>query len=85
MYKGFRVEEVILHDYEYPLKAVLIDAPCGCRQCEEVGEVQIGHSQCGIIPLELQGDPSVSARLEHGWGWVLEFVGSTDYIDRLAQ
>ncbi|MCP5016933.1 MAG: hypothetical protein GY938_16945 [Ketobacter sp.] len=74
------MSQVVLHDWEVPEMAVLIDAPTGCSQCEEAGQVQPGHSQCGVTPA-LTNDSNVYPRLEQGWGWILEFIGDDEHVD----
>lgn len=89
MYKGFNVSERIIHDYQVPETAVVIDAPAGCAQCQEAGAqcqeagaVQPGHEQCGVIPEVLANDINVFPRLETGVGWFLEFVGDQQAVDK---
>lgn len=80
-YKNFVVNEVILHDYQYPETAILINAPSGCPECNSKGVVQPGHSQCDIIPKSLIGDDKIFPRLEQGWGWILEYIGNNKSVD----
>lgn len=81
MYKGYRVQEVILHDYEYPETVVVVDVSCGCHQCNELGSVQSGHGICGVIPSNLLEDENVFARLDSSRGWFVEFIGDNKFVD----
>jgi len=79
MYKGYRVEERIIHDYQYPETALVLDAPCGCEACND--HVQPGHGQCSTSPDVLLDDPNVYKRLETGWGWFWEYRGPAGNVD----
>ena len=81
MYKGYKVREIILHDYQHPETAVIIDAPCGCEQCQELQKVQPGHSLCSLMPDDLVDDPNVYPSLDDSHGWILYFVGDNEYVD----
>lgn len=81
MYKGFTVRERVIHGYQVPQTAIVIDAPAGCSQCQDCGFVQSGHEQCGVIPESLANDENVFPRLETGIVWYLEFVGDLQYVD----
>lgn len=80
MYKGYRVEERIIHDYQCPETALVLDAPCGCNACND--HVQSGHEQCSASPDVLLDDPNVYKRLETGWGWFWGYCGPDKYVDK---
>lgn len=81
MIKGYNIIQTVLHERkdgdEYIL---LVNVGAGCPACQENGQVLPGHSLCEITPSELEGEP-VYARLEQGWGWVLEWCGDYDAVD----
>lgn len=82
MYKGYAVAEEIIHDYEYPETAIVLDAPCGCYACDE--EVQAGHFACSCSPAELTNDENVSRRLDNSrWFWV--YRGPPKNIDSMLE
>jgi hypothetical protein len=81
MYKGYSVREVVLHDYETPETAVIIDAPAGCSQCQDEGQVQPGHSLCALIPDELAGDENIYPSLDSTHGWIMYFSGPDEHVD----
>lgn len=80
MYKGYKVREIILNDYQVPETIIIIDASCGCIQCDEYGEIQQGHFACGLLPETLRGDKNIFPRLEHG-EWFAEFIGGAEHVD----
>lgn len=80
MYKGYKVKEIVLNDYFHPETITVIDVPCGCAQCEELNEVQIGHFACGLLPESLRNDQNIYPRMERN-AWYTEYVGDTDLVD----
>lgn len=80
MYKGYKVKEIVLHDYASPDVILVVDCDCGCNQCEELNEVQPRHSQCGLLPENLRNDKNVFPRLADS-GWVAEFLGDYPHVD----
>ena len=78
MYKGYKVVEEIIKDYEYPQIEFVLRAPCGCQACKD--EVQPGHFACSRTPAKLQEDENISATLEGGrWYW--RYFGPEENVD----
>jgi len=81
MYKGYKVREIILNDYQVPETIVIVEGvSCGCQQCQEAGKIQPGHFACGLLPDELQNDGNIYPRLERG-EWYVEFAGDNEDVD----
>lgn len=77
-YKGYRVTEEIIKDYEKPLTDIVLCAPCGCQACEE--QVQPGHFACSPSPEELVNDVNVSPTFESNqWYW--SYHGPSENVD----
>jgi len=78
MYKGYRVVEEIIKDYEYPQVDIVVQAPCGCLACEEY--VQPGHTYCDAQPTRLVGDNNVTPVFsDNRWYW--RYHGPHEFVD----
>ncbi len=82
MYKGYLVTEEIIHDYQFPETAFVLNARCGCRACED--EIQEGHFACNTTPADLRNDNNVYFRLENN-RWFVEYVGDIKNVDRFLK
>lgn len=81
MIKGYKITQVVLHDWpEAPETELIVHAPAGCPACQEAGETQPHHELCGLIPSVLRDEP-VYCRFEQGWGWMLTWHGSMEAVD----
>ena len=76
-YNGYPVTKTVIRDCEHPEIALVLDAPCGCGECEN--EVQTGHFACSTSPKDLLDDPNVVKRLK-GNHWFWEYVGASDLL-----
>lgn len=83
MYKGYRVDEEVIHDYQYPETAYVIQAPCGCAACCD--EVQPGHLYCSTSPDELADAEHAFRRLETGRGWFWQYTGPIENVDTFLE
>lgn len=78
MYKGYKVTEEVIKDYENPLVDLVVQAPCGCQACEE--HVQPGHPYCNPSPPELVGDDNITPLLDNNrWYW--GYYGPPELVD----
>lgn len=81
MYKGYKVVEEVVNDYQHyqhPEINMVLQAPCGCIACES--EVQSGHFACSTSPAELTRDHNITAVLNNNrWYWV--YYGPDKNVD----
>ena len=82
MYKGYTVTEKIIHDYQFPEVAFVLNASCGCSACKD--KVQPGHFACDTTPIELRNDKNVFARLENNC-WFFEYCGPIENVDSFLE
>jgi len=65
--------------YDVDEEGYLINAPCGCGQCREVGKVQEGHFRCEVPTEELakleRDGLLVAAYVDYAWRWFIRAIG----------
>jgi len=80
MYKGYRVYET---EHKFGMSRFVLDAPCGCPECDR--GVQQGHGKCqqspaSLIEVESNIYPIVYREFSGGaWQWI--FRGSRADVD----
>jgi len=79
MYKGYKVKETVIHDYEHPATELVVLAPCGCYGCDDGWKS--GHAYCSASPDALINDNQVQRRYDSSYGWFWVYLGPSENVD----